>query len=203
MSVLPQATPLRPLADPGVLANARLTATTGIALFLLFAMEGVTILSLRRLIIPHAIIGFLLIPPVLLKLGSTGYRFVRYYSGQPSYRQAGPPDTILRVDAPVVVASTCVVFLSGVALWVFGTSRLWLVLHKGSFIFWLFATGVHVLGYLDRAPRLALSDVLDRPPLKGTLGRRSLIIGSLVLGTVLAVVMVSGWLTPFHFAREG
>ena len=35
-------------------------------------------------------IGMVLIPPVALKLGSTGYRFARYYLGSPVYRAKGP-----------------------------------------------------------------------------------------------------------------
>ena len=48
-------------------------------LLVLLAVEGVTILFLRPLLSVHIFVGMLLIPPVALKLGSTGYRFVRYY----------------------------------------------------------------------------------------------------------------------------
>jgi hypothetical protein len=41
----------------------------------------VTILSIGPLIWWHVLLGMLLIPPVLLKLGSTGWRFMRYYGG--------------------------------------------------------------------------------------------------------------------------
>ena len=51
----------------------------------------------------HMFIGLVLIPPVLLKLGSTGYRFVRYYAGAPAYREKGPPRPLLRLLAPVLV----------------------------------------------------------------------------------------------------
>ena len=36
-------------------------------------------------------LGVLLIGPVALKLASTGYRFVRYYTSEPRYRRKGPP----------------------------------------------------------------------------------------------------------------
>jgi hypothetical protein len=39
-----------------------------------------------------------LIGPVLLKLVSTGYRMVRYYSGSRSYRVKVPPALPLRSD---------------------------------------------------------------------------------------------------------
>ena len=43
------------------------------------------------LVSAHMFIGMVLIPPVLLKLASTGYRFVRYYTGSQAYRAKGPP----------------------------------------------------------------------------------------------------------------
>ena len=81
--------------DTGVEANGRLTAMTGIALLVLLAAEGITILRIHRLLPAHFFIGLLLIPPVVLKMTSTGYRFVRYYMGDPDYRRAGPPPPLL------------------------------------------------------------------------------------------------------------
>ena len=61
-------------------------------------------------------IGMVLIPPVALKLGSTGYRFARYYLGSPVYRAKGPPLLPLRLLAPVLVLTTLLVFATGVWL---------------------------------------------------------------------------------------
>lgn len=191
-----------PREDPGVIGNARLTAAIGLVLFVVLAAEGVTILSIRGLIVPHAFIGFLMIPPVLLKLASTGYRFLRYYSGQPAYRRAGPPVLLLRLDAPIVVLTTVVVLLSGVALWMVGLNQTWVQLHKVSFVIWLFATALHVLGYLDRAPRLALDDIGRGTPVAGVFTRRALLTGSLLLGLTLAIGLTSSWVTPFHFGFD-
>jgi hypothetical protein len=47
----------------------------------LFAAEGVTILSVHRLLTLHFFLGMLLIGPVALKACSVLYRFVRYYTG--------------------------------------------------------------------------------------------------------------------------
>ena len=69
----------------GTDGNERLTASTGAVLIVLFAMEGLTVLSLSTLLSWHVFIGVALIPPVLLKLASTGYRFVRYYGGRDFY----------------------------------------------------------------------------------------------------------------------
>jgi hypothetical protein len=55
-----------------------------ILLFLL-AVLGVTILRIRPLLDIHMFLGILLI--VTLKLASTGYRFVRYYTSEPRYRR--------------------------------------------------------------------------------------------------------------------
>ena len=68
----------------GVDGNARLTAATAVVLLVLLAALGVTILSIGQLVWWHVLLGMLLIPPVLLKLGSTGWRFVRYYTGSGS-----------------------------------------------------------------------------------------------------------------------
>jgi hypothetical protein len=50
-------------------SNARLTAGLGGALLLLFAAEGLTLLSVRSLLTAHVVIGMVLIPPVLVKMG--------------------------------------------------------------------------------------------------------------------------------------
>ncbi len=53
---------------------------------------------------------------MLLKLGSTGYRFARYYTGNPAYVQKGPPPLALRLLAPGVVLTTLALFGTGIAL---------------------------------------------------------------------------------------
>jgi hypothetical protein len=76
----------------------------------------------------------------------------RYYLGQREYVRRGPPAFPLRVVvAPVVVASTIVLFGTGVYLLatheVQGTA---VGLHKASFVVWLAATSIHVLARLVR-----------------------------------------------------
>jgi hypothetical protein len=85
-------------------------------------------------------------------MGSTGWRMLRYYLGSEPYVRRGPPAWPLRVFvAPVVVASTFVLFGTGVYLVatreVQGTA---VGLHKASFVVWLVATSVHVLARLLR-----------------------------------------------------
>src|SRR5581483_1620348 len=84
----------------GTAGNELLTVATGAVLIVLLAVLGVTILALGRLLWVHLFVGMLLIGPLALKLSSTGYRFARYYTRNPRYRRAGPPDTPLRLIAP-------------------------------------------------------------------------------------------------------
>jgi hypothetical protein len=185
--------------DRDVEANRRLTALTGIALFVLLGAEGITIVAIHRLLPAHFFIGLLLVPAVVLKMASTGYRFVRYYTGDLAYRRAGPPSLPLRLLAPLVLVSTVAVLVTGVELWLFGQrfGLIWLTAHKLSFLVWFVATGAHVLGHFDRAPALALADVrADGYRVPGAMTRRSLVGASLLFGAVLALSTVV-WQSPF------
>ncbi len=164
--------------------NERLTAATGAVLIVLLAALGVTILAIGPLIWWHVLIGMLLIPPVLLKLGTTGWRFIKYYAGSPEYVRRGPPVMPLRLLAPLVVVSTLVVFGTGVALIVVGPAGGILVgLHKASFFVWFFATAVHVLAHLRRL-------LPPARPVPGATARRALLVASLAAGVVLAAATV-------------
>jgi len=55
---------------PGVEANARLTGSIAVVLLALLVADFATGLVVRRVLLSHALIGFLLVPAVLLKLGS-------------------------------------------------------------------------------------------------------------------------------------
>ena len=144
--------------------NARLTAANAAVLLVLLAAEGVTILRVRQLLSPHVFIGMVLIPPVLVKVASTTWRFARYYRGAPAYRRQGPPPVVLRLLGPVVVILTLVLLASGVGLLL--VSRSWLPLllkvHKASFVLWFGAMTIHVLGHLGEVVRLAPRDWLRR-----------------------------------------
>jgi hypothetical protein len=174
--------------DPGVEANARLIGYASVLLVLPLAAEIIT--GIRPGLLAHALIGFLLLPLVLLKLGSVGYRFVRYYAGDPRYRAAGPPFLLLRLLGPLLVLLTVVVFATGIELWLFGFGfgTLWLTLHKASFVLWFLAITVHGVAYARRASLLAFADTRTR--LGGALARRSLVVASLVAGVVLVVAML-------------
>ena len=185
----------------GVEANGRLTASTAVVLVVLLAVEGVTILSIRRLLSPHVFIGMLLVPPVLVKIASTTYRFVRYYTGSPDYRRYGPPMLVLRLLGPVVVVTTVVVFGSGIALLLAGPT--WrsslLFLHKASFVLWFGAMAIHVLGHLADTASLApgIFSAARRRDVAGAGLRQWTIAGSLVAGVFLGLLLlghVGPWL---------
>jgi hypothetical protein len=140
----------------GAEGNERLTAMTGAVLLVLFAAEGITIASVHKLLTLHFFIGMLVAGPVLLKIGSTGYRFARYYTGARPYVRKGPPAPLLRLLGPVVVLTSCGVIGSGVALAFAGPGAgPWLIVHKALFVLWFGAMTIHVLAYAPRLARLA------------------------------------------------
>src|SRR3954453_14746213 len=81
--------------------NEALTIGAGVLLTLLLIAEGITLLKMDSLLGAPMIIGPVLIPPVLLKLASTGYRFARYYTQSRAYVEKGPPPLALRLFGPV------------------------------------------------------------------------------------------------------
>ncbi|HWB68840.1 MAG TPA: hypothetical protein VG518_02575 [Solirubrobacterales bacterium] len=182
----------------GVPGNARLTAAAAAALLVLLAAEGVTVPFIGQLIGPHIFIGLLLIPPVLVKLGSTGYRFARYYTGAEPYVRKGPPALALRVLAPGVVLTTLALFGTGVALALAGPPSHTLVFaHKLSFIAWFALMAIHVLGHLLEVPGLAGADLQRERRIAGATQRTSLLAVSLLAGLVLGAAglsIASGWL---------
>ena len=157
-------------------------------LVVFLAVEGATLLNLRALLSVHAFVGMFLLPIVALKMGSTGWRMARYYLGKDDYVRRGPPAWPLRVlVAPVVVASTLVLFGTGVYLLatreVQGTA---VGLHKASFVVWLLSTSVHVLARLVRM-REAL-----RARYPGLVLRFGVVAVTVAAGAVVAAVTLPG-----------
>jgi hypothetical protein len=142
----------------GSAANEQLTAIVAAVLVPLLLVEGATLLNVRALLTVHAFVGMLLIPVVAVKVASAGWRMVRYYAGSEEYVRRGPPQILIRtVVAPVLVASTAVLFGTGIALLALDQTEGTVVgLHKASFVVWVGAFGVHFLtriGLLWRALR--------------------------------------------------
>src|SRR5271170_1696459 len=197
---VPSASPAlrRRLTAGGTTGNERLTAVTGAILIVLLAIIGVTIISLRSLLWVHLFVGMLLIGPVALKLASTGYRFVRYYTNNANYR---------RVVAPVVVISTVVIFASGVALLFAGpqSRQTLLPIHKISFFVWVGFTAVHLLAHLPAVPRALRADYAHPPQwssdVTGRLGRYLALASALTAGAVLAILVIpefAPWLHSYN-----
>lgn len=178
----------------GVEGNARLTGTTAAVLLVLLAAEGLTIVQIHALLTPHVFIGMLLIPPIVLKISSTFYRFARYYTGAPAYRRKGPPPALLRLLGPFVVLLTTVLFASGVILLFVGPSlrARFLLVHKASFVLWFAAMTVHVLAHLLDTARLAPRDFYSRTrsQVRGAGARQWTLAATLVVGALLGVLLV-------------
>jgi hypothetical protein len=192
----------------GTAGNRLLTTVTGAALIVLLAVIGVTILRLGPLLSIHLFVGLVLVGPLVLKIASTGYRFVRYYTRNPRYVQEGPPPTPLRLIAPLVVISTVVVMVSGVALLIGGPSSrsTFFPIHKLSFFVWVAFTGLHVVGHLPDLWRWLREDYGREAHWgKGSAGRSGRVIAlasAITLGVVLAVLLIpqyGPWLhASFH-----
>lgn len=179
--------------DEGVEANARLTGMTAAVLLVLLAVEGFTILRIGKLLTLHVVIGMVLVPPVLLKIGSTTWRFARYYLGAPEYRRKGPPPALLRLLGPFLLVLTLAVLGSGIALLLGppSTRSELLLIHKATFILWVAAMAVHVLGHLVDTARLAPKDFYRRTrrQVRGASKRQWALVGAICLGLLLAVVV--------------
>ncbi|MBV9942453.1 MAG: hypothetical protein JO262_10020 [Solirubrobacterales bacterium] len=195
----------------GTDGNEQLTTVTGAILIVLLALIGFTIPQLRQFISVHLFVGMLLIGPVLLKMVSTGYRFVRYYTGNPEYRSKGPPELILRLIGPIVVLTSVVVFATGIALLIVGPQHRdpWLMLHKVSFIVWVVFMSLHVLGHLPAMARALGIGPTGRQQragaAPGAAGRWIALTGALLSGLVLALVLIpdfSAWTSHGAFVHH-
>src|SRR3954470_8251903 len=188
----------------GPSGNERLTTSTGLVLLVLLAVETLTTLALRSYLPAHIFLGLLLLPPVGLKLATTGWRFMRYYARDDPYRLEGPPRLLLRVLAPLLVASTLTLFGSGVALIVVGHGGgLLLSLHAVSFGVWGVVMIVHVLAYIARTLRLGPADWLPHAEhvVAGVRSRRAALAGAVLAGAILALAtypVQQSWLNHRH-----
>jgi hypothetical protein len=186
----------RPGRRRSIEVNELLTSSAAALLVILLIAEGITILDMRGLLGPHMFIGLVLIGPLGLKLASTGYRFVRYYTGAPAYVAKGPPHVALRALAPLLVACTLMIFTTGVWLLVLGhRSDQVLMLHKVSFIVWSGVFAVHFLAYVPRAAGSLrgawATRRADRPRTPGRGLTAALAITSLCAGLGLALVLLA------------
>ena len=178
--------------DP--VGNERLTAIVGIVLLVLTVVEFATIpLGVHRFMSLHVFVGFVLIPPIVLKLASTGWRFARYYTGTSAYVVRGPPLLPMRLLAPFLVAATVVLFASGVAMGLLHGQALSVArrLHGPASVLWLALVGVHVLVYLQRALTSSAEDAAALLlAARGARGRAYLLATAIVSGVVIGIATV-------------
>jgi hypothetical protein len=181
--------------------NERLTSSIGLVLLFLLAVETLTTVALRTYLNVHLFLGLLLLPPVALKLATTGWRFVRYYTRSEQYVLAGPPRMLLRMLAPLLVASTLALFGTGVAMIVVGHRGGQLrTLHTFSFVAWGVLIGVHVLAYFTRVLRDGTMDWRRNAVdvVAGVRSRRAVVVGTLLAGVVLALATLPAQRTVLH-----
>jgi hypothetical protein len=179
------------------MGNEHLTALTGAVLLAGFAAEGLTLLSLRRVLLWHFVIGLALLGPVTLKIASVCYRFARYYTGAAPYLRKGPPALLLRLLGPLLIATSLAVLGTGVMLAVAGPGRgPWLLLHKAAFIVWFGCMTIHVLAYAPRLPRLLMRPRRPGAVVGGGWARVLALAGALAAGVLVAVLAghaAAGW----------
>ena len=203
--------PIRPVAagriregSGGVAGNERLTALAGAILLALILVELVTTVRLHALISVHVFVGVLLAGPLVIKFGSTGYRFVRYYTRSPAYVRRGPPRLALRVLAPALVVTTVTLIGSGIGLLVVGPGQETplLRLHALSTLIWIPLLAIHAVAYFPRVPHLVTEDwsapsTATEPRQCGRELRLSANVGAL-LGGVIAAILLLPVATPWN-----
>jgi hypothetical protein len=187
-------------SDAGIVGNQRLTAATGAVLLVMLCVEAITVLSLDQFFPIHIAVGLALIPVVLLKLGSTAYRMVRYYLGTEPYRSRGAPELWLRLMGPVLGVSAVAVLASGVGLIAFGRGGGIGGIHSTSALIFGVTAGIHTLAHLKSLPRLLRGDRPRRSPVPGAGRRWTAVALSLLTGTALAsaVIAVDPGATTHH-----
>jgi hypothetical protein len=202
----------------GPAGNAQLTAWTGLLLLGLVAVELVTLIDVHGLLSWHVVVGTVLTAVAALKVASTGWRFVRYYTGHRPYEQAGPPPLLLRVLGPLVVAGTVGVLASGLWLVVVGPDggrrtlatplgqRIDLVsVHQGLFMVFAVVAGLHVLARLIPAVVLA-TERGYRGAGSGRLrgrGPRVAVLAATVAAGALAAALILPAASAWHDEHHG
>jgi hypothetical protein len=179
--------------NPG--GNERLTAAVGLLVLAPVLVEVSTILlGVHTFMSLHVFVGLALIPAVLLKLGSTGWRFARYYTRNGAYVEQGPPQIAMRLLAPLFVTATIVLLGSGVAMGLLHGHALQIArrLHGPASVIWLLLLGLHVVVYLGRAVSSTARDALPakRRPLRGTTWRAYAVAAIVICGLVLGAATV-------------
>jgi len=188
-------------AGSAVVGNERTTALASAVLLPLIVGALLTAARTRVLLSAHIVVGVVLVGPLAVKIGSTGYRFVRYYRGSAPFVAKGPPLPVLRVLAPLLLAATLALIASGIALDVTGPDHggPLIPLHNVTAMIWLPMIAIHVFAHLRSVPSRIVDDWRRQPaePASGRGRRLTLILGALVGGTIattLTVPLNTAWI---------
>ena len=210
-----------PPSGEGVAGNTRLTSLAGVVLLVLLTLQVLSALwfalltynvalplgPLYDVVRPvHFFVGFMLMPLIAIKLASTGYRFGRYYTRGRAYRRAGPPRPLLRLIAPVLVASAVILVFSGVEMWSYQNQfdLPWTAIHNVAAFTFVSVLVIHIALHVRDAHREAADDLAGVPsptqpaasgPPPGATTRRVLLGTGVVAGLTLGVG-ASQWPTP-------
>ena len=177
----------------GSRGNEILTSVNAVALVALIAVQLITVFALDSFIRVHLFVGVVLLGPVVLKLATTGYRFVRYYTGAREYREKGPPPALLRAIAPVFVAATIGLFSTGVIMLLDGEGEGGVhSLHVLSFWVWVSCLAVHVVLNAGRVIRNLRAEWFTRARqrIAGAELRSGLVLASMLGGVLLALAVI-------------
>jgi hypothetical protein len=178
----------------GSRGNEILTSVNALVLIALIGAQLVTLLALDSMIRVHLFVGVVLLGPVALKLATTGYRFVRYYTGAREYRRKGAPPMLLRAIAPLFVAATIGLLASGVGMLLAGDGEgVARGVHVASFWVWIGCLAVHVVLNVPEALRNVRAEWFTRARerIAGTELRAALLLSSVLGGLLLAVAVIS------------
>ncbi|HSC51917.1 MAG TPA: hypothetical protein VLD16_16765 [Gaiellaceae bacterium] len=173
--------------------NARLIAALGVLVLAPVLVElAMIVLGVHSFMSLHVFVGLTLIPAVLLKLASTGWRFARYYTRSDAYVDHGAPQPAMRLLAPLFVAATVVLFSSGVAMGLVHGQALVVArrLHGPASVVWLVLFGVHALVYLRRALTDSGREIGARRSVPGRRRRGYLLTAAVAAGVVVGAATV-------------
>jgi hypothetical protein len=192
-----------------VVSNQRLTALAGVILLVLILIQLMSVTNLHTWIAVHIVVGILLTSFLLVKLGSTGYRFLQYYTHSPAYVRSGPPRLPLRLLAPVLIVMTLTVVGSGIGMVIIGPahSSLFRTVHSASVVIWLSLLAVHVGAYLLQALQWVVDDWKRHPTeqAQGRWLRLGATFGAMLAGAVVAYFLytdVAPWVAWYQAAQK-
>ncbi len=145
-----------------VVGNERMIALAGTVLLVLIIAEIVIAANMHALMPVHIFVGVLLTFPLLVKIGSIGYRFLNYYTGSSAFVQKGPPRLEMRLLAPLLLIASLSLVVSGITLALLSPTNalsVWVLrLHALSVICWLPLLALHVGVHIWQVPRLLIAD---------------------------------------------